>query len=170
MKKSSNPMREVRVAQALIKARIPRRIEALFLVQHDEDVNEYRLIGGRLEASDVDLLGTMKREMREELGLEYGKDYMLEELISELSVPNRISPTYGVLSSYHYRVYAAKMTGSVRFKVGDNRWITKRELLAGGMDSGEKIGAWHARVMDNQLPGGLDGVALSFPGELEGIE
>jgi hypothetical protein len=37
--------------------------------------------------------------------------------------------------------------------------------LAGQMDSGEKIAAWHAGTIDNQLPGGLDGVAVSFSEE-----
>lgn len=50
-------------------------------------------------------------------------------------------------------------------EVGDNRWVSKRELLAGQTDSGEKIAVWHAKIIDNQLPGGLDGVALSFPVE-----
>ena len=93
---------------------------------------------------------------------------VLDELIRELPVSARLSPTYRVLSSYHYRLYSAKMTIRMRLKVGDNRWVTKRELLAGRMDSGEKIAAWHAKAIDDQLPGGLDGVALSFPEELSG--
>lgn len=51
----------------------------------------------------------------------------------------------------------------MQLKGSDNRWVSKRGLLAAQMDSGEKIAAWHARAIDNQLPGGLDGVALSFP-------
>jgi len=163
MTEKSVPIREVWVAQALIKAYIPHQIEPLYLVQRDEDlVDEYRLIGGRFEPRDGDLLGTMKREMLEELGLEYGKDYILEELIEELVVPPKLSPTYGVLSSYHYRLYRVKMTRKVELNGGNNRWVSKRELLAGQMDSGEKIAAWHARIIDNQLSGGLDGVTLSL--------
>jgi len=163
MPEDSVPVREVWVAQALIKTRLPGKAEPFYLVQRDEElVDEYRLIGGRFEPGDSDLLGTMKREMLEELGLEYGKDYILEELIHELVVPTRLSPTYGVLSSYHYRLYSVKMTRKVQLKMGDNRWVSKRELLAGQMDSGEKIAVWHAEIIDSQLPGGLDGVALSF--------
>jgi 8-oxo-dGTP pyrophosphatase MutT (NUDIX family) len=161
------PAREVWVAQALIKARVAGKAEPLYLVQRDEELtDEYRLIGGRFEPSDGDLLETMKREMLEELGLEYVKDYTLNELIHELPVSARLSPTYGVLSSYRYRLYKAEMIRKIQLKVGDNRWVTKRELLAGRMDSGEKIAAWHAKAIDDQLPGGLDGVALSFPEEL----
>ncbi len=163
MTEKSVPVREVWVAQALIKAHVPGKAVPLYLVQRDEEiVDEYRLIGGRFESHDEDLLGTMKREMLEELGFEYGRDYMLEELIHELVVPARLSPTYGVLSSYHYRLYSVKMARKVQLKVGDNRWVSKRELLAGQTNSGEKIAAWHAKTIDNQLPGGLDGVALSF--------
>jgi len=140
-----------------------RQGRALVLVQRDEDlVDEHRLIGGRFESHDGDLLETIKREMLEELGLECGRDYILEELIHELVVPTRLSPTYGVLSCYHYRLYSVKMARKVQLAVGDNRWVSKRELLAGQMDSGEKIAAWHAGIIDNQLPGGLDGVTLSF--------
>ena len=157
------------MAQVLIKLRVAGKAEPAYLVQRDEELtDEYRLIGGRFEPSDGDLLGTMKREILEELGLEYGTDYTLDELIHELPVSARLSPTYGVLSSYHYRLYRAEMIGKIRLKVGDNRWVTRRELLAGRMDSGEKIAAWHAKAIDDQLPGGLDGVALSFPEELNG--
>jgi len=160
---NSAPVREVWVAQALIKACTPGKAEPLYLVQRDEDlVDEYRLMGGRFEPRDGDLLETMKREMLEELGLEYGRDYVLEELIHELMIPTRLSPTYGVLSCYHYRLYRVKMARKVQLKVGDNRWVSKRELLAGQMDSGEEIAAWHARIIDKQLPGGLDRVPLSF--------
>ena len=163
MTENSVPVREVWVAQALIKARLLGKAEPLYLVQRDEElVDEHRLIGGRSEPGDGDLLGTMKREMLEELGLEYGRDYVLEELIHELVVPTRLSPTYGVPSSYHYRLYSVRMAREVQLKVGDNRWVSKRELLAGQTDSGEKIAAWHAKTIDSQLPGGLDRVPLSF--------
>jgi len=163
MTENSAPIREVWVAQALIKARLPGKAEPLYLVQRDEElVDEYRLIGGRSEPGDSDLLETMKREMLEELGLEYGRDYMLEELIHELVVPTRLSPTYGVLSSYHYRLYSVKMAREIQLEVGDNKWVSKQELLAGQTDSGEKIAVWHAKTIDNQLPGGLDGIALGF--------
>ncbi len=50
---NSVPVREVRVAQALLKARIPGKAEPLYLVQRDEElVDEYRLIGGRFEPRD----------------------------------------------------------------------------------------------------------------------
>lgn len=161
------PVREVWVAQVLIKARVAGKAEPVYLVQRDEELtDEYRLVGGRFEPGDGDLLETMKREMLEELGLEYEKDYALDELVHELAVSARLSPTYGVLSSYRYCLYKAEMIGKIHLKVGDNRWVTKRELLAGRMDSGEKIAAWHAKAIDDQLPGGLDGIALSFPEEL----
>jgi 8-oxo-dGTP pyrophosphatase MutT (NUDIX family) len=121
------PIREVWVAQALIKAHLPGRTEALYLVQRDEEVSEYRLIGGRFEPCDSDLVGTMRREIGEELGLEYGKEYTLEELISELTVPDRLSPKYGVLSSYHYRLYSVKMTGGLaKESCWPVRWIAGR--------------------------------------------
>lgn len=101
------PVREIWVAQALIKACMPGKAEPLYLIQRDKELtDEYRLIGGRFESGDGDLLGTMKREMLEEMGLEYGRDYILEELIRELSIPIRLSPTYGVSNSYHYRIYS----------------------------------------------------------------
>jgi len=163
MTENSAAIREVWAAQALIKARIADKAVPVYLVQRDDKLaDEYRLIGGRFEPSDSDLLGTMKREMLEELGLEYGRDYMLEELIHELVVPTRLSPTYGVLSSYHYRLYSVKMAREIQLEVGDNKWVSKQELLAGQTDSGEKIAVWHAKTIDNQLPGGLDGIALGF--------
>lgn len=161
------PVREVWVAQALIKAHVAGKAEPVYLVQRDEELSdEYRLIGGRFEPSDGDLLETMKREMLEELGLEYEKEYTLDELIHELPVSARLSPTYRVLTSYHYRVYGAKIArGQMQLKADENRWVSKRELLAGQMDSGERIAAWHAKTIDELLVGGLDGVALSLSGE-----
>ncbi len=157
------PAREVWVAQALIKARISGKAEPVYLLQRDEDLcDEYRLIGGRLEPSDRDLHDTMVREMLEELGLVCEKDYALHELIHELQLSARLSPTFGVLTVYHYRVYGVRMQEGVQPRLGVNRWATKQEMLAGYADTGERIAVWHAQAIDDQLPDGLEGVPLSF--------
>jgi 8-oxo-dGTP pyrophosphatase MutT (NUDIX family) len=161
-----SPVREVWVAQALIKTRICGKADPVYLVQRDEDCpQEYRLIGGRLEPGDSGLLETMQREMMEELGLELVKDYTLHEFVHELPMFSRVSPTYGVLSNYHYRIYGVTMTREVCLEGGDNKWVTKRELLAGYADSGERIAAWHTPAIDEQLPDGLDGMSRSFSEE-----
>ena len=149
----------------MIKARRPGSAEPMYLVQHDGKRDDFGLIGGRFEPRDADLLQTMTREIGEELGLEFGEDYTLRELIHEISVPARRSPTYGVLTAYHYRLYSVQMLKGVRLETADNRWVSKEELLAGWMDSGEQIAAWHAEMIDGLLPGGLDAVPFSMPEE-----
>lgn len=156
-------VREVWVAQALIKTVIPGQVEPVYLVQRDEDCQqEYRLIGGRFEPGDGDLLETMKREILEELGLEFSIDYTLYELVHELRMFARVSPTYGVVSNYVYRIYGASVKSDVHLEGGGNRWVTKRELLAGYTDEGERIAAWHAQAIDEYLPKGLDAIDQSF--------
>lgn len=130
----SLPSRIERVAQVLIKRTHPTTHEPELLFQFDQNARRYQLVGGRYSPRDHDdLRTTMIREIGEELavsGLVYEQDYQLQEVVSQLSLPPLISPTFGALTAYTFVIFhMVHLTRPLILNEGD-RWIRVADVLA----------------------------------------
>lgn len=161
--------RTEQVAQVLIKRNNPNTQYGELLFQFDDSANQYQLIGGRRKDHEHDLLLTMVREIEEELAdnLRFPQHYDLHCVIEDLSPPKIISPTFGALTEYHFRVYHMRGVAQPLQLQPEDVWVPIEQVLAGYVindegqpvpfNSGELYG-----LMDARLPEGLAGLRSSF--------
>lgn len=164
------PSRVEHVVQVLIKRIDVQTGEHAFLMQYDQNANQYQLIGGRVSPRDNgDTLATITREISEELPLaelRYGQDYQLALLADNFQPPHAISPTFGALTQYHFTFYHMHaLRRPLALREGD-RWVTLRELLLGAVQLDQDTyhpfqGTNIYHLLDQRLTGGLKALADS---------
>lgn len=166
------PVREARVAQALINRHNPDTGRREFLFQFDVEAGRYQLIGGRWRESDgADLAATMIREIEEELAdnaLHHGEDYQLHPLLEAYHPPPVISPTFGALTRYTFSIYHLRgLHKPLQLQSGD-RWMSLEEIVSASVDHPSISVDLRAMLdaIEARLPGGLKALPLSFAGEL----
>ena len=159
-----NPIRDVSVSQAIIKARLRWSRQPVFLVQYDRTAQQYQMIGGRMRPADRDTDTVMRRELAEELpksSLVKERRYELQELAVDLEHTG-LSPTFGAYTKYLFTFYQVKFEG-FQLDLGDNdRWVSLEEIKTGKTRDGMRIANDITTRLDECLPGGLVGLGLSL--------
>ncbi len=133
------PVREIVAVNVIIKANY-NGCDSL-LMQYDGDAGQFQLIGGKREQDDPDAEYTALREIREELEL---PDLRVPDDLTLAPIGERfeqvtLSPTYGVVTSYHISFYHAR---AMRFQphLDDiTRWIAIADVRAGHLPDGRKV-------------------------------
>ncbi len=137
----TTPTRFVSVGQVIIKANVDGYKEPLYLVQLDEKINKYQLIGGRSKTTDKDIVHTVKRELREEL---YKNSFLKEEKFQlvPLTVGRKhyeVSPTYGAYTEYTFSLYQLTFDNFDIKLGGGDCWVTLEELNGAKANDGLDI-------------------------------
>ncbi len=133
------PVREIFAVNAIIKA--GRDGRDYLLMQYDGGAGQFQLIGGKREPGDVDAAHTVLREIQEELempALRVPTDLTLIP-IGERFEQTTLSPTYGVVTSYHISFYHVR---HMRFRPhldSQTRWIDLEHVRAGRLPDGRKV-------------------------------
>jgi len=133
------PVREIFAVNAIIKA--GRDGHDYLLMQYDDNARQFQLIGGKREPDDVDTAHTVLREIQEELAipaLRVPADLTLVP-IGERFEQTTLSPTYGVVTSYHISFYHVR---NMRFRPhldSQTRWIDLEHIRAGRLPDGRKV-------------------------------
>ncbi|MCG8353055.1 MAG: NUDIX hydrolase [Chloroflexales bacterium] len=137
---AAQPLREVHAVVGLIGKRLPSG-ERAFLLHWDIHAQQWQLIGGRREHSDVSPRATLLREIAEELGcppVVEGRHVLLREL-GEPFAEEHLSSTFGLLSRITFQAYAVRFLSDLPSLSPDLRWISEAELLAGRNSAGQTI-------------------------------
>ncbi len=162
---SPTPARNVRVVQAVIKAR--RGGEDFYLMQYDAHAGCYQPLGGKQEAGDADSAAALRRELMEELGLAAppGPDRCTLTLIRAAWQKTALSATYGVLTRYTMDFYAVS---EVRFPLtpGEGtRWLSRAEIAARCAADGRAITPIYEEALGldalDALPPAVEGVGAA---------
>lgn len=162
------PSRIEEVAQVLIKRKNPETGQAEFLMQYDNNADQFQFIGGRRSPNDATLLDTVIREIDEEVvdSLVYQEDYQLELVVDDLTIEATLSPTFGALTEYHFYVY--HLTGLHKpLTLQDNdKWVHVSEVISGEVNHNGKTVTSNNNAMyqqiDHTLNGGLEAITDSF--------
>jgi hypothetical protein len=159
------PLREVEIAQVVVKARIRGQGKAMYLVQYDDVAREYQLVGGYQRKQDRDMRETIIREIEEELPSN-PFDFRGRDSVTPLGAValSKLSRTFGVNTLYNISFFQLHQGVGGLILGPNDAWVTERELLAGKTKGGHSINTSALQVLDKQLPGGLDGLKLSLPG------
>jgi hypothetical protein len=157
------PFRKTHVVKAIIKARSKLNNRPVFLVQWDEKVHKYQLIGGHMHSSENDPLIAMNREIEEELcenTFKYPNGYELRTLyVVEMK---EVSLTYGVYTQYSLHYFQPIFNISELKLSPRDRWVTKKELLQGKTSDGQEINENAILELEKTLAGGLDELQSSL--------
>jgi hypothetical protein len=150
------------IVKAIIKAQTSFKKGAVYLVQWNDNVKRYNLIGGHVKP-DESPINAIKRKLNEELNLNilnFSTDYILNTLITVSK--EEISLTTGKYTQYniHYFLPLFINRNSLDLLPID-KWVTKGELLCGITKNGEKINETAIVEFDKALPGGLDALTFS---------
>lgn len=133
------PVREIYAVNAIIKA--GRAGHNYLLMQYDENAHQFQLIGGKRDPEDVDAAHTVLREIQEELempGLRIPDDLALVP-IGERFEQTTLSPTYGVVTSYHISFYHVQHMQFRPHLDAQTRWIDVEYIRAGRLPDGRKV-------------------------------
>lgn len=158
------PIRELHVSQAIVKARLRWSRQSVFLVQYDREAQQYQVIGGRMRSTDRDAIAVMRRELAEELPENLPvkeRKFELKELAADLEHVG-LSPTFGAYTKYMFTFFHVKFD-AFELQLGENdRWVTIKEIKAGKTRDGKRIANEVAIKLDRELLHGLDGLGLSL--------
>ncbi|WP_051753565.1 NUDIX domain-containing protein [Streptosporangium amethystogenes] len=158
----ARPLREVRVAQVLIKARLRGEGEC-YLVLYDGAARQYQLPGGKARPTDSTPREVAIRELEEELpgfAFDTRTDQLVEFCVAHVVQPSR---TMGVLTAYEMTFFQLRSSRDRLAAWPDASWVQAATLLAedakvGG--TGLDMGGLRKAVAT--LPGGLDALPLSL--------
>lgn len=156
------PSRSEEVAQVLICRHNPQTGEREFLLQYDANADQYQFIGGRRKDTDTDLLATIIREIAEEMAddLIFEQDYQLDMLIEDLRPAPTVSPTFGALTEYRFRLYLMRGLQHDLTLQDDDRWMTRAEIFAASAHNDPRDQLY--QLIETQLVGGFEHVPISF--------
>ncbi len=153
IKESPIPVRNVKVAVGIIKAKLRLKRDPVYLFQFEQHASQYKLIGGRYREEDENLSETLIREVREEIGLLHDRDFDFRELLSDVEL-NALSLTRGAYTHYVFNVYQIFLKNLPKLGPND-KWFTEKELKEQNMQ------ADIMEVLRKKLPGGLASLPLS---------
>ncbi|HQE18813.1 MAG TPA: NUDIX domain-containing protein [Aggregatilineales bacterium] len=147
----ATPGRTVRVVQAVIKGR--RGGEDVYLMQFDRHAGRYQPIGGKQDPEDASPEAALRREIMEELCLPAvpGPDVLALTPLEPPWQTREISATYGILTAYEMRFFAASEVGFPLALDDDTRWLTLAELERGMADDGRAISPVYQQGLDGGL-------------------
>lgn len=141
------PGRIVEVVQAVIKAR--QDGEDRYLMQWDAHAGRYQPLGGKREPGDPDTAAALRREIREELGLDRiptRDECALTSLLAGWPT-EEISAAYGIYTRYSIDYYAATRISFPVRAGGETRWLSRREIAAGRADDGRAVSDTFQRAL-----------------------
>lgn len=133
------PVREIYAVNAIIKGAHKGR--SYMLMQYDDQAHQFQLIGGKREPTDRDAAHTLLREIQEELEMPYlatPADLQLVP-IGEQFERVTLSPSYGVVTSYHISFFHVL---DMRFTPRTDsltRWIDLDHMRMGALPDGRKV-------------------------------
>ncbi len=152
------PVREIFAVNAIIKTK-HAGVDSL-LMQFDDHARQFQLIGGKREPTDVDSAHTLIREIQEELempNLRSPGDFTLVP-IGERFEQITLSPSYGVVTSYHISFFHVT---DMRFRPqtdADTQWISVEHVRSGRLPDGRKV----SDLAIQSLGGYIDELGESF--------
>jgi 8-oxo-dGTP pyrophosphatase MutT (NUDIX family) len=133
--------RSVHVVQAIIKGERDNR--DYYLMQFDPHAKQYQPIGGKVEATDADPVAALCREIGEELEFDAppGSDECKDKvsLVEAGWRMSRLSPTYGVLTSYVFDFYHVTEIAFPITQTGYTRWLRRGEIERGRADDSRAV-------------------------------
>ncbi len=152
------PVREIYAVNAVIKGQ--RAGQDYLLMQYDEHAAQFQLIGGKREPEDLDAAHTLLREIQEELGL---PDLKIPKDMSFMPIGERfeqisLSPTYGVVTSYHISFFHVLNMAFRPVVDGVTRWISMEYVRRGNLPDGRKV----SDLVVQSLTDCLDDLAYSI--------
>lgn len=155
------PIREVQAAVGLIVARDHAGVRR-YLFVNDRNAGAWQLPGGRFEQRDGTLLGTLLRELAEELdcGELSASDVALAEIGPPFSIA-RVSPTYGLLTRTTFQVYSVQFMRGLPEMHAGMRWLGEDEIRAGVTADGQTISAAPLRRIMDQFGLTLDALGAA---------
>ncbi|MEO1162922.1 MAG: NUDIX hydrolase [Chloroflexota bacterium] len=162
------PSRTEQVAQVLIKRTNPETEQPEFLMQFDENAQQFQLIGGRRSPNDATMQVAIIREIDEEVAnsLRFGVDYKLALLIPDMATEPTLSPTFGALTEYHFTIYHMTDLRQPIILQPEDAWVPVDEVIHGRVHMDDEIvTATDDRIyrqMDKLIDGGLAGLPDSF--------
>ncbi len=133
------PIREIVAVNAIFKA--PFGGEDCLLMQYDDRARQFQLIGGKREPEDIDAAATLLREIREELempDLRTPADLTLVP-IGERFEQITLSPSYGVVTSYHISFFHVTDMHFRPHTDALTRWIGIEHIRHGVLPDGRKV-------------------------------
>jgi 8-oxo-dGTP pyrophosphatase MutT (NUDIX family) len=136
----SSPLRTVESVIGLI-AQEASAGQRRYLLSWDEPAQQWQFVGGRTSVHDVSLQAALLREMTEELAcapLVEGVHVHLSR-IGEPFTLQRVSPTYGMLSSATFHAFAVGFLGPLPRLPADTRWVSEAEIWGYHTADGQPI-------------------------------
>jgi hypothetical protein len=154
-------LREIQVAQVIIKAHRKGPGDDLYLAQYDDGAQDFQLTGGVRRSSDADLGETAVRELEEELpGFHFNQQSDFLRSMGRVQVP-QISHTYGVATRYDVEIFHLRTDRPDVPTAPTARWFTEAEMLT--TDSvGASFNMTALRQVMEQIDGGLEGLPASL--------
>ncbi|MBE1583947.1 hypothetical protein ACFPOI_34455 [Nonomuraea angiospora] len=131
MNPGARPLRQVRVAQVLVTARL-RGQGVSCLVMYDSAANQYQLPGGRMRSADPTIRDVAIRELEEELPrfvFDADKDQLMDMGTAEIT---QLSRTLGVLTRYEITFFHFRSSRPHLLVGPDARWVGSETLLKEG--------------------------------------
>lgn len=133
------PVREIFAVNAVIKGQYGGK--DYLLMQYDEQAEQFQLIGGKREPEDRDAAHTLLREISEELNL---PDLQIPRDLNFVPIGERferisLSPTYGVVTSYHISFFHVVEMRFVPAVDRVTRWISMNAVRHGSLPDGRKV-------------------------------
>lgn len=135
------PVREVRASVGVLPRQSPAG-DREFLLFYDRAAGAWQLPGGRPEPADATARETLRRELREELGLAPADlDRLTLIALAPTLRRTRESPTYGPRSRITFDPFL--VLGAQVLPLGGDllRWVSEGEVRAGRAEDGAPIAA-----------------------------
>lgn len=152
---STTPTRSVCVAQSVIKG-VRGNVE-YYLMQFDAHAGQYQPIGGKVDDSDADSAAALLREIGEELGFDAPPTGQCKlNLLSKDWTSEKISPTYGVMTSYTFDFYHVTEIEFPIKQTGYTRWLRRGEIERGRADDSRPVSTVYLEALGIEA---LDGLA-----------
>lgn len=162
------PSRTEQVAQVLIKRTNPETKQPEFLMQFDDNAQQFQLIGGRRSPNDATIQDTIIREIDEEVAntLRFGIDYQLALLLPDMVVEPTLSRTFGALTAYHFTIYHMTDLRQPITLQPEDAWVPIEDIIHGRVHMDDDVvTATDDHIygqMDTLIDGGLTSLPDSF--------
>ncbi|MEV0583998.1 NUDIX hydrolase [Nonomuraea sp. NPDC050310] len=160
----SRPLRHVRVAQVLVKARL-RGHGTNFLIMYDSAANQYQLPGGRMRPADPSMRDVAMRELEEELPrfvFDSRTDQLVELGTAEITQPSR---TLGALTTYDIAFFQLRSSRAQLLAGPDARWVKPEIILEESAQVNRaSLNMDGLRQLHDSLPQGIGALPLSLMG------
>ncbi|MDI6098768.1 NUDIX domain-containing protein [Actinoplanes sp. NEAU-A12] len=162
-KENPIPLREATVVQVVLKAKTRGRRGASYLMQYDQEAQQFQFIGGHVRTSDSSARVAATRELAEELPANRfsfmpSGDDLVEIGSSELT---GLSRAYGVATRYHFTFFHLRTRQRTIALGPADRWVSAKEIASGQTRSGDRITRESVILADSLVGGGLRSLPLS---------